>query len=186
MSNEWDRSMANPAESRLNQSAALAPPPSHPLAEYHPPSWLSRDRQSRSLVDISPPEIVKRRSAAWSGLRVETVRVLQHTPFEYGFRAPCHLLIAAEVAERYDGESFVEGLARSTLRDFTHKRVRPVSTSIRTGLLPIPRSGSARSNSSRACSFTIAICGRPLSSSSRWSKTPARCNGNMPKRSASC
>jgi AraC family transcriptional regulator len=121
MSNEWDRSMANPAESRLNQSAALAPPPSHPLAEYHPPSWLSRDRQSRSLVDISPPEIVKRRSAAWSGLRVETVRVLQHTPFEYGFRAPCHLLIAAEVAERYDGESFVEGLARSTLRDFTHK-----------------------------------------------------------------
>jgi len=46
---------------------------------------------------------------------------MRHTPFEYGFRAPWHLLIAAEVAERYDGESFVEGLPRSTLRDFTHK-----------------------------------------------------------------
>jgi AraC family transcriptional regulator len=113
--------MASPAESTLNQSAALAPPPAHPPAEYHPPAWLRRDRESRRLVDISPAEIVKRHSAAWSGLQVETVRVLQHTPFEYGFRAPCHLLIAAEVAERYDGESFVEGLARSTLRDFTHK-----------------------------------------------------------------
>jgi AraC family transcriptional regulator len=113
--------MASPAESSLNQSAALAPSTTHPMAEYHPPVWLCRDRQSRSLVDISPPEIVKRRSAAWSGFQVETVRVLRHTPFEYGFRAPCHLLIAAEVAERYDGESFVEGLARSTLRDFTHK-----------------------------------------------------------------
>jgi AraC family transcriptional regulator len=46
---------------------------------------------------------------------------MRHTQFEYGFRAPWHLLIAAEVAERYDGESFVEGLPRSTLRDFTHK-----------------------------------------------------------------
>jgi AraC family transcriptional regulator len=113
--------MASPAESSLNQSAALAPPTAHPISEYHPPAWLCRDRQSRRLVDISPPEIVKRGSAAWSGLQVETVRVLRHTPFEYGFRAPCHLLIAAEVAERYDGESFVEGLARSTLRDFTRK-----------------------------------------------------------------
>jgi AraC family transcriptional regulator len=113
--------MAGPAESTLKQSAPLAPPPTHPIAAYHPPARLRRDRESRSLVDISPPEIVKRHSAAWSGLHVETVRVLRLTPFEYGFRAPCHLLIAAEVAERYDGESFVEGLARSTLRDFTHK-----------------------------------------------------------------
>ena len=113
--------MASPAESTLKQSAPFAPPPTHPIPAYHPPVWRRQDRQSRPLVDISPPEIVKRHSAAWSGLQVETVRVLRLTPFEYGFRAPCHLLIAAEVAERYDGESFVEGLARSTLRDFTHK-----------------------------------------------------------------
>jgi AraC family transcriptional regulator len=113
--------MSSPAASALIQSAAVSPPPLHPTAAYHPPAWLRRDRETRSLVDISPSEIVKRHSAAWLGLRVETVQVLRLVPFEYGFRAPCHLLIAAEVAERYDGESFVEGLARSTLRDFTRK-----------------------------------------------------------------
>jgi AraC family transcriptional regulator len=46
---------------------------------------------------------------------------MRYTPFEYGFRARCHLLIAAELAERYEGETFVEGLPRSTLRDFTRK-----------------------------------------------------------------
>jgi AraC-like DNA-binding protein len=113
--------MASPAEATMNQSAAIAPPPPHPIAEHHSPPRLHPDPGSRSIVDISPPEIVKRRSMAWSGLRVETVQVMRHTPFEYGFRAPCHLLIAAELAERYDGESFVEGLPRSTLRDFTRK-----------------------------------------------------------------
>jgi AraC family transcriptional regulator len=103
--------MAGSAETSLSQSAALAPRPARPIP----------DLESRSLVDISPPEIVKRHSKAWSGLYVETVQVTRHTPFEYGFRAPCHLLIAAELAERYDGETFVEGLPRSTLRDFTQK-----------------------------------------------------------------
>jgi AraC family transcriptional regulator len=46
---------------------------------------------------------------------------MRHVPFEYGFRAPWHLLIAAEVAERDDGETFVEGLPRSTLRNFARK-----------------------------------------------------------------
>jgi AraC family transcriptional regulator len=91
------------------------------MAEYHPQAWLHQGVDARSLVDISPSEVVRRHSAAWSGLQVETVQLMRHTPFEYGFRAARHLLIAAEVAERYDGESFVEGLPRSTLRDFTRK-----------------------------------------------------------------
>src|SRR3981189_3962908 len=113
--------MANSAETTLNQFASPVPPPAHPIAEYHAPAGLPPDLESRSIVDISPSEIVRRHSAAWSGLHVETVQVMRHTPFEYGFRAACHLLIAAELAERYDGETFVEGLPRSTLRDFTHK-----------------------------------------------------------------
>src|SRR6266481_2076867 len=113
--------MPSPAEPTLDQSAALAPPPARPIAEYHPPARLQPDLEARSVVDFSPPEIVKRHSATWSGVQVETVQVMRHTPFEYGFQARCHLLIAAELAERYDGETFVEGLPRSTLRDFTHK-----------------------------------------------------------------
>jgi AraC family transcriptional regulator len=113
--------MASPAETTLNQSGALAHAPGRPIVEYHPPAWLHPDHESRSIVDISPSEIVRRHSAAWSGLHVETVQVMRHTPFEYGFRAPCHLLIALELGERLDGETVVEGLPRSTLRDFTHK-----------------------------------------------------------------
>jgi AraC family transcriptional regulator len=113
--------MASPPESTLNQSAALAPRPARPIAEDHSPAWLDPDLESRSIVDISPPEIVRRHSTAWPGLQVETIQVLRHTPFEIGFRAPCHLLIAAEFGERYDGETFVEGLPRSTLRDLRHK-----------------------------------------------------------------
>jgi AraC family transcriptional regulator len=112
--------MASSTEMTLNQSAAL-PSPARPIVEYHPSAWLHPDLESRSIVDISPSEIVRRHSAAWSGLHVETVQVMRHTPFEYGFRAPCHLLIALELGERLDGETVVEGLPRSTLRDFTHK-----------------------------------------------------------------
>jgi AraC family transcriptional regulator len=109
--------MASSAETTLDQSGALALPAGRPITEYNPHPHL----ESRSLVDISPSEIVRRHSAAWSGLHVETVQVMRHAPFEYGFRAPHHLLIAAEFGERYDGETFVDGLPRSTLRDFTHK-----------------------------------------------------------------
>jgi AraC family transcriptional regulator len=104
--------MAGPAETTLNQPADLLPTPVRSVAEP-PPVWPDRKLESRSLVDISPPEIVRRDSAAWSGLHAETVQITRHAPFEYGFRAPCHLLIATEIAERYDGETFVEGLPRS-------------------------------------------------------------------------
>src|SRR5712671_6251126 len=104
--------MAGSAQTTLNQSAALAHRPAHPIP----------DLESRSIVDISPSEIIRRNSTSWSGFHVETVQVTQHTPFEYGFRAPCHLLIVPELGERY-GETFVEGLPRSTLRDFTRKMI---------------------------------------------------------------
>src|ERR1700730_18298743 len=113
--------MAGSAEMTLNESAALAPSPARPIAGSAPLAWPHPAPESRSIVDISPPEIVRRHSAAWSGLHVETVQVMQHTPFEYAFRAPCHLLIALELGERLDGETIVEGLPRSNLRDFTHK-----------------------------------------------------------------
>src|SRR3981189_1119664 len=112
--------MASSTEMTLNQSAAL-PSPARPIAEYHPPARLRPDLGSHSIVDISPPEIVRRHSAAGSGGPVETVPVMRAMPCEYGCRAPSHLLIAAERGERHDGETVVEGLPRSTLRDFTHK-----------------------------------------------------------------
>jgi AraC family transcriptional regulator len=74
-----------------------------------------------SEVAFSPAEIVRRRFETWPGLKVETVEVMRRTSFEYRFRAPCHLLIAAEVGEREGGETLLEGLPRSDLRSFSHK-----------------------------------------------------------------
>src|SRR5258708_39062650 len=112
--------MASSSETTLNQPTSLLPASARPVAEHHRPAGHP-ETEARPVVDYSPSEIVRRHCAAWSGLIVETVQVMRHKPFEYGFRAPCHLLIAAELAERYDGETFVEGLPRSTLRAFTHK-----------------------------------------------------------------
>jgi AraC family transcriptional regulator len=113
--------MASSAETSSSQPATLVPPLSSSISEYRPPTRLHPDPRARSIVDYSPFEIVRRHSEAWSGLLVETVQVLHHRSFEYGFRAPCHLLIAAEIGERYDGETFVEGLPRSSMRDFTRR-----------------------------------------------------------------
>jgi AraC family transcriptional regulator len=113
--------MASSAEATFNQSAPPFRVPAPPISEYHPTTWAYPNLENRSMVDYSPSEIVRRRSAGWSGLIVETAEIMRHKPFEYRFRAPCHLLIAAELAERYDGETFVDGLPRSTLRNFTRK-----------------------------------------------------------------
>jgi AraC family transcriptional regulator len=113
--------MARSAETTLNQWAPLVPAAAPPISGFRAPARLHSDLGARFIVDYAPSEIVRRHSAAWSGLVVETVQILRQEPFEYEFRAPCHLLIAAELAERYDGETYVEGLPRSTLRDFTQK-----------------------------------------------------------------
>ncbi|HEX9489087.1 MAG TPA: hypothetical protein VF930_02310, partial [Stellaceae bacterium] len=58
---------------------------------------------------------------AWPGLGADNVQVTRHDPFEYEFRAPFHVLIAYERASRVAGETFLEGLPRSSLRDFSRK-----------------------------------------------------------------
>ncbi len=70
-------------------------------------------------VKFTSAEIARHRSAAWDGIRIESVEITRRERFDYGFRAPAHLLIAAERAERDDGETLVEGLPRSTLRSYS-------------------------------------------------------------------
>ena len=49
------------------------------------------------------------------------MRITRRETFEYGFQARRHLLIAYERAERDDGETLIEGLPKSTLREFNCK-----------------------------------------------------------------
>jgi AraC family transcriptional regulator len=72
-------------------------------------------------LQISPGEVARRQGAAWGLLAGEVIQVTQPGMFEARFCAPAHLLIAAERGERHEGETFVEGLPRSSLRNMSQK-----------------------------------------------------------------
>jgi hypothetical protein len=55
--------------------------------------------------------------------RRRTVQIINHDHFEYSFKQQCHLLVAVEQGVRYDGETFVEVLAKSTIRNYSHKLI---------------------------------------------------------------
>jgi AraC family transcriptional regulator len=74
-----------------------------------------------STVEISPPDIVRRRLTNWGAIQAEAVKVTRREPFEYGFQSRRHLLIVHERAERHDGETLIEGLPKSTLHEFNCK-----------------------------------------------------------------
>jgi len=63
---------------------------------------------SRSIVEISPADIVRRRLANWGAIQGDRVTFTRPETFEYGFQAPRHLLIAYERGEREDGETLIE------------------------------------------------------------------------------
>jgi AraC family transcriptional regulator len=70
---------------------------------------------------VTPPAIVQRQSADWGLIQAEHVETLRHEPFDYEFKGSRHLLIASERAERYDGETLVDGLPRSTRREWNRR-----------------------------------------------------------------
>ena len=74
-----------------------------------------------SIVDISPPDIARRRLANWGAIQADTVKITRRETFEYGFQASRHLLVAYERAERHEGETLIEGLPKSHLREFNCK-----------------------------------------------------------------
>jgi AraC family transcriptional regulator len=74
-------------------------------------------------VHILPSDVVRRRTLNWHGMGAEFVEFTSHDRVECHFRAPVHLLIACEQGVRREGETFVDGLPRSTLRDFSRKLI---------------------------------------------------------------
>jgi AraC family transcriptional regulator len=84
-------------------------------------SFPATPSPSGSIVEISPPDIARRRLAHWGTIQADNVRITRREPFECGFRARRHLLIAYQRAERDDGETHIEGLPKSTLREFSCK-----------------------------------------------------------------
>src|SRR5207253_374216 len=88
------------------------------------PSQL-RDRPTveatNHAVEIYPSDIVKRRTVATDGMAAEIVQAMRREKVEFRFRAPLHLLAICDQGARSDGDTYVEGLPRSTLRDVRRK-----------------------------------------------------------------
>jgi AraC family transcriptional regulator len=74
-----------------------------------------------NAVEVYPPDIVKRRTVAWDGMAAEIVQATRPEKIEFRFRAPLHLLAVYDEGIRSDGETFVDGLPRSKLRDVRRK-----------------------------------------------------------------
>jgi AraC family transcriptional regulator len=80
-------------------------------------------RRQMPTVEFSPAAVVRHRTAHWRGVQAKTVQIISHEQFEYRFKQQYHLLIAVEQGVRYDGETFVEGLPKSTLRNYSRKLI---------------------------------------------------------------
>jgi AraC family transcriptional regulator len=76
---------------------------------------------SRATVKILPHGAATRRGVEWHGMGVEFVQATRQERVEYSFRSRAHLLVAYEHGVRRDGETFVEGAPRSTLRNVAGK-----------------------------------------------------------------
>jgi AraC-like DNA-binding protein len=74
-----------------------------------------------SHVAIAPAAIVQGQNADWGLVRAQQVDVIRHEPFDYKFKGSRHLLIASERAERYDGETLIDGLPTSTRREWNRR-----------------------------------------------------------------
>jgi AraC family transcriptional regulator len=72
-------------------------------------------------VEIYPTDIVKRHAVAWDGMAAEIVQATRREKIEFRFRGPLHLLVVCDQGMRSDGDTFVEGLPRSKLRDVRRK-----------------------------------------------------------------
>jgi AraC family transcriptional regulator len=72
-------------------------------------------------VALSPPRTLELKVADWQGLRAVAMKLTSRQPMEFNLTEQSHLLVALDHARRYDGETMVEGLPKSTRRDLTHK-----------------------------------------------------------------
>jgi AraC family transcriptional regulator len=70
---------------------------------------------------FSPPRTLELKVADWRGLRAVAIKLTSREPMEFNLTEQSHLLVALEHTRRYDGETLVEGLPKSTRRDLAHK-----------------------------------------------------------------
>jgi AraC-like DNA-binding protein len=87
--------------------------------------WRLEDRPPiaaiNPAVEISPPGSVKRHAVTWSGMAAEIVQIDRRGRVEHRYRGSRHLLAVYEQTARCGGETVVQGLPQSALRDLKRK-----------------------------------------------------------------
>src|SRR4030081_1516821 len=53
----------------------------------------SRAACAPQIVEFSPSDIIRRRSANWSAIQADTIELTRREPFQYGFQTWSHLLV---------------------------------------------------------------------------------------------
>src|SRR5262249_28004497 len=76
-----------------------------------------------STVAFFPAELVRHHATQWRGVQAETIQLISRDYFAYSYQQPRHLLIAVEQGARHDGETSIEGLPTSTVRNYSHKLI---------------------------------------------------------------
>src|SRR5262249_53129750 len=72
-------------------------------------------------IDIIPSDVANRRAKSFDGMTAEVVQTTRRERFDVRFCAPIHMAVFIEQGVRAAGETAVDGLQRSTLRDLRHK-----------------------------------------------------------------
>jgi len=119
-------SICSPSFSTYDKSRILKFPGANARSRLaHLEETAPRNGQSIEMlsptVNVTPHRVVARRGMEWRGMGAEIVQATSHDRVEYSFNSSKHLLVAYEQGVRRDGESSVEGLPRSTLRDVAKK-----------------------------------------------------------------
>jgi AraC family transcriptional regulator len=109
-------SSANASSYNLFGDTAFETPLS--TARPHSPSTVE---PAPPAVQVYPSDIVTRRVATGAGVSAEIVQATRRQRMEIRFRAPLHLLAIYDQGARSDGDTYVEGLPRSTLREVKRK-----------------------------------------------------------------
>jgi AraC family transcriptional regulator len=74
-----------------------------------------------ATVQISPIELVKRHCMERYGIVTESIYAPTRSRIEIRYDAPAHLLVLYEDGVRREGETSIDGLPPSTLRNFANK-----------------------------------------------------------------
>ena len=97
----------------------LIPSTDSPFDTYEHVDPSTDDRQA--CVDVHPIDAVSRRRMSRNGMVAEIVEVTRYGRIAFGYRGTHHLFVVCEHGARYNGETVVEGVAQSNLRDMTRR-----------------------------------------------------------------